>query len=112
MIYDRLTGWIIIKCDIGILFLSFTRILEFYYNVTKMIGRPSLHEDIRTLTVISRSFIFRMIHFQTSFSDKFKAYILCSIYFSTFVPYIREFETNSYKQTGHKCQHNNAHLLC
>jgi len=102
MNFESLTGWFIMKCDIGILLLRFTRLFDIRFKVTEMIVRPSLHEDFRTLMVISRSYIFRMRLFQTCFSDECKAYILCSIYFSTFVPHIREFETNSYRQTGHK----------
>jgi len=67
MNYERLTGWFIIKCDIGILFLRLTRLFEFHYNVTKMLGRPSFHEEFRTLMVISRTIIFRRRLIQTSF---------------------------------------------
>jgi len=107
MIYESLTGWNFIKCDNGIRFMNFTRIFEFHYNVTKIIVRLTLLEDFRTLTVMCRSFIL-----QWDFFRQIQRINFMFNNFSTFVPYIREHETNCYRQTGHTCQRNTAQLFC
>jgi hypothetical protein len=77
---------------------------NFHSNMTRIIR--TLHEDLCTFMIISRSILLRMRNIlEKSCRDNHNTYFMFNNFFPTVVLFMTCYEKNCYSRTGHRCKY-------